>query len=132
MKGTKGFTLIELLIIVIILGILASLATVNYTALQERTKDKEAISNLKMIRVAEMAHRMDTGNYYPSSGSESGIDNINQNLKLLLPSASTRNWNYAVWSSGCSRATRNGGDGRSLFLTINDVNGEPDVGAGCP
>ena len=111
---------------------MASLATVNYTVLQERTKDKEAISNLKMIRAAQIAHDMDTGDYYPSTGSESNITNINFNLKLLLPSASTRNWNYAVWSTGCSRATRNGGDGRSLFLRINDPDGEPDLGAGCP
>lgn len=130
MLDKKGFTLIEMAIVIVIIGILASIALSNYFLMKENVLDKKAKSNLKMIRVAEKSYRMDTGNYYPSSGSVSDIATINQNLKLSLLSGSTRNWNYTVWSTGCSRATRNGGDGRSWYLTINDD--EPKVGTGCP
>jgi len=132
MINKKGFTLLELLLVVIIIGILASLAIVNYAKTKEYVLDKEAISNLKLIQVAEKGYYFDMNTYYPSSASESNIANINDKLKVSLPSGSNRSWNYTVWSTGCSRATRNGGDGRSWYLTIADLGGDPDAGAGCP
>lgn len=129
MINKKGFTLLELLIVVIIIGILAGLAIPNFGKTKENALDKEAISNLKLIQAAEKWHYLEMTAYYPSSLSESNIDNINNNLKLSL---TTKNWTYTVWSTGCGRATRNGGDGRSWYLTIDDVVGEPDAGTGCP
>jgi prepilin-type N-terminal cleavage/methylation domain-containing protein len=129
MTNKKGFTLIELLIVVIIIGILASVAIPNYGKTKENALDKQAISNLKLIQVAEKGHYLEMNTYYPSSASESNVTNINNNLKLSL---TTTNWTYTVWSTGCGRATRNGSDGRSWYLTINDLAGEPDVGTGCP
>lgn len=131
MINKKGFTLLELFIVLIIIGILASLAIPNFGKTKEYTLDKEAISNLKLIQAAEKGHYLDMNTYYPSSGSESNVTNINSNLKVSLPSGSNRSWNYAVWSTGCSRATRNGDDGRSWYLTINDIDGEPNPGPGC-
>ena len=122
----------EVLIVVAIIGILASLAIVNYAKTKEYALDKETISNLKLIQVAEKGYYLDMSTYYPSSTSESNIANINDNLKVSLSSGSNQSWNYTVWSTGCSRATRNGGDGRSWYLTIADLAGDPDAGAGCP
>ena len=129
MINKEGFTLLEVLIVVAIIGILASLAIVNHGKAKEYALDKEAISNLKLIQVAEKGYYLDMSTYYPLSASESNIANINDNLKLYL---TTTNWTYTVWSTGCSRATRNGGDGRSWYLTIADLAGDPDAGAGCP
>jgi len=130
MINKEGFTILELLIVVAIIGILASLAIVNYVKTKEYALDKEAISNLKIIQVAEKSYYMDSvpNTYYASSV----IADINSNLKLSLPSSSQRSWNYQVWDTGCGRATRNGDDGRSWYLTIDDVDSKPDSGAGCP
>ncbi len=131
MINKKGFTLLELLIVIIIIGILASLALPNFGKSKENVLNKEAISNLKLMQVAEKGHYLEMNTYYPSPAvSTSNIANINDNLKLSL---NANNWTYTVWSStGCSQATRNGGDGRSWYLTIADVAGDPDAGAGCP
>jgi len=129
MINKKGFTLLEIVIVVIIIGILASLAIPNFGKIKENALDKEAISNLKLIQVAEKGYYYDMGSYYPSSGSASTIANINSNLKLSL---TTKNWIYEVWSTGCGRATRNVTGGRSWYLTITDLAGDPVAGALCP
>lgn len=128
MQYRKGFTLLETLIVMIIIGILAVLGVSQYFAVREKVLDKEAVSNLKIIQIAEKSYYMDTGSFYPPSGSTSDIPTINRDLKIFL---NGRNWTYQVWSTGCARATRPG-SGRSWFLAVNDSGGEPDLGSGCP
>ena len=53
----KGFTLVELLMVVIIIGILVTLAVPNYYKSIERTKGAKAKANLKTIRDAETIYR---------------------------------------------------------------------------
>ena len=137
MRIKNGFSMMELMIVVVIMGILATLGIGYYTSAKENVADSEAKSNLKNIQVAERSYVLDHyPNYYPPAGSVANIGTINTNLKLALPTAANRNWDYIVYSTGCARATRNGGDGRSWFLTIVDGvtigDGEPDTGAGCP
>jgi len=131
-KKLKGFTLMEMLIVLIIVGVLSTLALVQYGAYKENALDRDAKASLKLIRSAERIYRMESSVYYPSSGSISAIASINTNLKLDLSNTTTRSWNYAVWSTGCARATRNGGNGRSFWIAVNEADGEPNAGAGCP
>lgn len=143
MKKTylTGFTLMEMLVVIIIIGVLATLSVTHYGSYKERTLDREAQVNLKLIAAAEKIYRMEQTTFYPGTGSQSDIATINADLKLSLPAGSNRNWDYTVWSTGCSSATRPPGQPspRSWFFTINDSNsvnpgddGEPNSGAGCP
>ncbi|MFH1457867.1 MAG: prepilin-type N-terminal cleavage/methylation domain-containing protein [Candidatus Omnitrophota bacterium] len=133
MPNKKGYSLLEVIIAVVIVSIIAALSLTYYNNIKEATLDKQAKADLKLLRSAQMSYKMDNNNvYYPSGGSSSNLGDINNNLKVNLPTAATRAWNFRVWSSGCNRATRNGDNGRSWYLTINDADGEPDAGAGCP
>ncbi|MDD4980882.1 MAG: prepilin-type N-terminal cleavage/methylation domain-containing protein [Candidatus Omnitrophica bacterium] len=117
----KGFTLIEVIVVVIIIGIIASLYLSSFGTTKEGVLDKEAISNLKLLQVMEKTYEMDTDTYYPASeGSVSDIVTINNNLHLSLPAGSGRSWDYEVWSTGCVQATRKGDDERSWYFKIED------------
>lgn len=129
MEVKKGFTLVEMMVVIVIIGILATIGLTQYTSTREKTLDKEAFSNLKMIRAAQKSYNMDWGNYYPapvsnSNISDSNITTINSKLKLFLHSGSNRSWNYTVNSTGCSQADRYNGPARSWNLTI-DNDGDP-------
>jgi prepilin-type N-terminal cleavage/methylation domain-containing protein len=91
----EGFTLIELLVVIIIIGILAALAMPGFGVSKERVLDKEAKANLALIQAAEKIYRMETGFYYPYSGSTNVISTINEDLRLNLPTSET-SWTYDV------------------------------------
>lgn len=115
-----AFTLLELVVVVIIVGILATIGFVNYSGIKEEALDKEAKANLQLLKAAEKSYLMDTGSWYPSDAdNEANITLINRNLKLSLPAGSNRQWNYMVWgnaSYGCVQANRNGGNQREWSL----------------
>lgn len=128
----------EILAIIIIIGILAAIALPNFAPVREKVLDKEASASLKLIQAAEKIYRLETGFYFPYSGTESSQDTINTNLKILLPrdNDATRKWTYksadtASGTTSCTDATRySGPDSRQWRLPI-DESGEPDSGA-CP
>lgn len=127
----KGFTLLELMIVVVIIGILATVGIVNYSASREKTIDREAISNLKILQSAEKMYKMEMATYYPDTGSVSDNLAINNNLSVALPNNVNRYWNYTVYSTGCAQARRTGSDQRYFNFTISSE-GEPNPTMTCP
>ena len=92
-KKISGFTLIEIMVVVVIIGILASLAIPNYVNTREKAMDKEAIAGVKLIRAANRQYYVQNDSYFPSSGTESGLANINGNLSIVL---SGTNWAFSI------------------------------------
>jgi len=121
-----GYTLIELLITVIIIGILVGIALPGYNKIKERALDKEAKVNLKLIQTAEKIHSMDLGAYYTSGD----IANLNQELKLNIPSGASRNWNYSTTGTGNASASATPTSGTTRTWTL-PISAEEPTCSGC-
>jgi type II secretion system protein G len=63
MIGKKGFTLIEVLIVVIILGILATISVPQFTKMVARARTAEAYSTLGAIKTAQEIYRLENDTY---------------------------------------------------------------------
>ena len=57
----KGFTLLELIVVIIIIGILATLGFVQYTAMIEKGRRSEAASVLGAMRSMQLAYNQESG-----------------------------------------------------------------------
>ncbi len=98
-----GFTLLELMIVVIIVGILSSVALPTYTKTIERSRQAEALTVLGMLRGAEYRYRGLTG-VYTNDLSRLDLEDPNSMLH--------RYFDYVVSTSAgnqqfLARATRN-------------------------
>lgn len=68
----RGFTLIEILVVVAIIGILAALATVSYSAARAQARDAQRKSDLKQIQNALQLYFNENGTYPVSEWSFPG------------------------------------------------------------
>jgi prepilin-type N-terminal cleavage/methylation domain-containing protein len=100
--NVKAVTLMELMVVVIIIGVLATLALPAFRGMKERALNKEAMANLKLIQAAERIYRMEYGVYRACGNT--GV--VKTQLKLDL---SDQNWEYRTTVPGGdldARATR--------------------------
>jgi prepilin-type N-terminal cleavage/methylation domain-containing protein len=136
-KSEKGFTLLEIIVVIVIIGILATLGITQYIPSRERAIGREAIANLKLIAAAERIYRMEYGTFYPpdSGTTEGSVNNINTNLKLSL---TVTNWAYSITGGTdtfTASAARNGAGGYQdceYSLATGDADGEPESNGSCP
>src|SRR6056297_3606607 len=73
----KGFTLIELMIVIAIIGILASIAIPNFTAMRDKAAVGGALSSIQGLQKA-------IENYISIDGEQLGTDDIYTGLKAAI------------------------------------------------
>ena len=69
-----GFTLIEIIIVIVILGVLATLALPRITPMQEKAIVSEGVSDLSLIFGAQKRYLLDHDPNYDTSADCSGLD----------------------------------------------------------
>ena len=65
-KNQKGFTLVEIMIVVLIIGILLSIAIPNFVRAREKSMEKACIANLKTIDSAVQQYMMENKGVVPT------------------------------------------------------------------
>lgn len=117
--------MLELLMVVIIIGILATLALPQYMSFVEKARASEAIATISAIRTAENLAKLETGSYTSDPNA----------LAITFPTAGNMTyWTYAVSGSGdtsfsvtASRTSKKapaGTAGQTITLIWNDASGE--------
>ena len=83
-KRKKGFTLLELMIVVIIIGILASLAIPRFIKATLKAKSAEALTNLGMLRSSEWRYYVEYSNGFTNTITDLDVDNPNDLTSALF------------------------------------------------
>lgn len=117
LNNKSGFTLLEIIIVIIIVGVLASLALPRFFATVEYSRSTEALSSIAAIRGA--MERC----YLQASGSYSGCTAFDTQLDLNDPGTSPNaHFSYSIGSATATgyaiTATRNTVDGGTSGDTI--------------
>ncbi len=131
---SAGFTLTEIIIVVVILGVLASLALVRYTDMIKKGREQDAVNQLKAIHAAN--HIFFERNNPPGflSGANLDLDAINTNLGLSIFSNGITYQYTGNANSFTATATIPGTGGFTVSIDDNDVSAtNPWCSAGsCP
>lgn len=98
-QDDRAFTLIELLVVVVIIGIISSMAIPSYMNTKEKAFDREAVSVLKLIQIAQKQYYARYETYY--SGTTAA--GINGNLSLNI---NFNTWNYSTANGGAGTGYR--------------------------
>jgi type IV pilus assembly protein PilE len=85
----QAFTLIELMIVVVIIGILASIALPNFTKMVEKAKAEQAATYLRVIRTGEKI-------YWANNSTYIRCDNAAEIKANLNAEVTTENYAFKV------------------------------------
>ncbi len=97
----RGFTLIELIVVVIVIGILATVAVPQYLSATERAKSAKARHALGLVSQAEKLYRADISTYVTAAGAT-----INAQGTAAAPTIA----DYVELADVQTDCTRTGGD----------------------
>jgi len=90
LKQQKGFTIVELLIVIVVIGILATLVIVTFTGIQQKARNTKRQTDINAIQSHLEAYKAQNG-YYPSRANINDTSTtprwIATNMKGLDPSA---------------------------------------------
>lgn len=95
--GSAGFTLIEILLVVVIIGMLASIAVVNIPKFLGQGRDTKAMGDVSKIAMMVEAYNMNEGKY--PSGLSALTDGNEPYLQSIPKDPWGRDYQYTVGSS---------------------------------
>jgi len=126
----SGFTLLEIIIVIIIVGVLASLALPRFFATVEFSRSTEALQNASVVRQSvERCYLGRSGTYVGCVISALDVENPSttpgSHFAYIVTGQSA-----TVYTIQATRGTINGGDGTSRIFVEQGLNGVTRSGTG--
>ena len=130
----KGFTLLEVIIVVIIVGVLMSLALPRFFSVVEQSRGAEALQNISALRGSVVRCALRLGNYGQGCTLASlNLDTVDPSTAPNSHFAYTLALSNTTFSIQAQRNSRAGGDGNSvIWLFQNDPGNEVRKGGNGP
>ena len=109
-KRSEGFTIVELLIVIIIIGILATLVVVQFTNQQKKARDTKRKTDIGAIQTHLEAYYAENGKYPTATGvTTANLKGLkSESLKapngtdpISADAASKTHYNYTVTPANC-------------------------------
>ena len=132
-KRQSGFTIVELLIVIVVIGILATLVIVTFTGIQQKARDTKRKTDLGALQ-STLENYYGSNNTYPTladinsstwrTANLKGFDaNALQdpkgNAQTVAATASATQYGYAVTPSGCDDTAGAANPCTNYTLTAN-------------
>lgn len=86
LKNKKGFTIVELLIVIVVIGILATLVIVTFTGIQQKARNSQRQTDINAVDSHIEAYYAQSGNY-PTLANLNSSTWRTANMKGLDPEA---------------------------------------------
>lgn len=120
MRNSEGFTLIELMIVVVILGLLASIAIPNFIKLTERANEAKVKGGAHTLQLAaeDFAVQND-GIYTDVGGSLLPLLPVNEHGTRNLENPFTAAWSEPVFAAPAAAS------GQIGIVVVNDATATP-------
>lgn len=83
---SKGFTIVELLIVIVVIGILATLVIVTFTGIQQKARDSKRKTDLGAVQAALESY-YSSNNTYPTLADLQSSTWLSTNMKGFDPAA---------------------------------------------
>jgi prepilin-type N-terminal cleavage/methylation domain-containing protein len=118
-KLEKGFTLIELVVVIVIIGILASVALPMFNNVVERSRTAEALANLKTILESQKRRAVEYNSFTTAFAS---LDiNVTNPAKYYTFTLITATYNGGNTNEVLARAVRTATGSYTICITENGV-----------
>ena len=112
----KAFTLMEVMVVIILLTVVASFAIPNYADSVNRTRVRDAVSQLSVLNAANAVYNAQANAFYPGTGLT--IDSINSGLNINLIANSLT---YSYTRSSTTAYTATAAYGSTFTVQVNQA-----------